>query len=85
MQNSVASDDKLQANENAFRCTNDVAEQTDHATDCYFYLTNIKGFSRKNKVKVVYPNCSSAPKPFPHGNDLSVRLYSSPEELEILN
>ena len=33
-------------------------EQTDHANDCYFCLTNIKEFSRKNKSKIVYPNCN---------------------------
>ena len=54
-------------------------EQTDHATDCYFCLTNIKGFSRKNKSKIIYPNCNSALKPVPHGNDLPV---PSPPSLE---
>ena len=55
-------------------------EQTDHATDCYFCLTNIKGFSRKNKSKIVYPNCNSALKPVPHGNDLPVPSPPSPEK-----
>ena len=55
-------------------------EQTDHATDCYFCLTNIKGFSRKNKSKIVYPNCNSALKPVPHGNHLPVPSPPSPEK-----
>ena len=57
-------------------------ERTDHATDCYFCLTNIKGFSRKNKSKTVYPNCSSVLKPDPYGNDLPVSSLPSPEKLE---
>ena len=48
-------------------------EQTDHATDCYFCLTNIKRFSPKNKSKIVCPNCNSALKPVSHGNG---RLHS---------
>ena len=53
-----------------------MAEQTDHATEYYFFTTNIKRFSWKNKSKIVYPNCNSALKPISHGNDL-------PEEQEL--
>ena len=38
-------------------------KQSDHVTDCYFCMTNIKGFSRKNKSKISYPVCRSAIKP----------------------
>ena len=58
-------------------------EQADHAADCYFCLTNIKGFSRRNKSKVIYLNCNSALKPVPHGNDLPVPSPSSPIELKL--
>ena len=47
-------------------------EQSDHVTDCYFCMTNIKGFSRKNKSKISYPVCRSAIKPVPHDPDLPV-------------
>ena len=57
-------------------------EQTDHATDCYFCLTNVKRFFRKNKSKIVYHDCNSALKPVLHGNDLPVPSPPSPEELE---
>ena len=57
-------------------------EQADHATDRYFCLTSIKGFSRKNKSKVVYRNCNSALKLVFHKNDLIVSSPLSPEELE---
>ena len=47
-------------------------EQSDHVTDCYFCMTNIKGFSRKNKSKMSYPVCRLANKPVPHDLDLPV-------------
>ena len=47
-------------------------EQSDHVTDCYFCMTNIKGFSRKSKSKISYPVCRSAIKPVSHDPDLPV-------------
>ena len=35
-------------------------------------MTNIKGFSRKNKSKIFYSVCRSAIKPVPHDPDLPV-------------
>ena len=40
-------------------------EQSDHVTDCYFCMTAIREFSRKNKSKISYPVCKSAIKHFP--------------------
>ena len=47
-------------------------EQSDHVTDCYFCMTAIRGFSRKNKSKISYPVCKSAIKPVSHSPDLPV-------------
>ena len=47
-------------------------EQTDHVTDCYFCMTAIRGFFRKNKSIISYPVCRSAIKPVPHSSDFSV-------------
>jgi hypothetical protein len=44
-------------------------EQKNHHSDCYFCMTKIAGFSKKNKHKIVYPNCESALKPVPHDED----------------
>jgi len=55
-------------------------EQTDHVTDCYFCMTNIRGFFRKNKSKISYPECKSAIKPVPHDPDL--RVPQPPTEKE---
>jgi len=43
-----------------------------HVTDCYFCMTNIRGFSRKNMSKISYPVRKSAIKPVPHDPDLAV-------------
>lgn len=47
-------------------------EQKDHITDCYFCLTNVKGFSSKSKHKINYPNLDSALRPVPHDINLPV-------------
>lgn len=41
-------------------------EPRDHHSDCYFCMTNIAGYSKKNKSAIHYPNCDSALKPVPH-------------------
>jgi hypothetical protein len=41
-------------------------EQKGHINDCYFCLTNVKGFSSKFKHAIQYPNLSSAIWPVPH-------------------
>jgi hypothetical protein len=41
-------------------------EPTNHVSDCYFCMTNIAGFSKKNKSAIVYPDCPSALKPVLH-------------------
>ena len=48
----------------------------------YICCNACKRFFWKNKSKIVYPNCNSALKPVPHGNDLLVPSPSSPEEVE---
>ena len=57
-------------------------EPTDHVTDCYFCLTNIKGFSKKIKPKIVYPSFQSVLKPVPHGTDIPIPKAPSREVFE---
>jgi hypothetical protein len=47
-------------------------EQKDHSSDCYFCMTNVAGFSKKNKSKIIYPDCESALKPVPHDAENTV-------------
>lgn len=44
-------------------------EPTNHATDCYFCMTNVKGMNKKNKNKIKYPDIPSAIRPVPHSDD----------------
>lgn len=41
-------------------------EQKNHHSDCYFCMTKVAGYSKKNKSQIVYPDCESALKPVPH-------------------
>ena len=45
-------------------------EPKDHASDCYFCLTNISGITSKSKHTVQYPNLPSALRPVPHSEEL---------------
>lgn len=47
-------------------------EQTDHDSDCYFCITNVQGFSKKNKHNIEYPNLPSAMRPVPHGDEVEI-------------
>ena len=47
-------------------------EPTDHASDCYFYLTSIIGLTAKSKHTIQYPNLASAMRPVPHSAELPV-------------
>ena len=35
-------------------------EPTNHVSDCYFCMSNIAGFTKKNKSAIMYPDCPSA-------------------------
>lgn len=52
-----------------------------HRTDCYFCLTNVTGFSAKNKHKIVYPDCRSIDKPIMHGEKFPVPI--TPQQINI--
>ena len=47
-------------------------EQAGHSMDCYFCLTNIKGFSRESKSKIKHPNCRSAMNPIQHSSTVPI-------------
>ena len=53
-------------------------EQKDHSSDCYFCMTKIAGYSKRNKSQIVYPDCESARKPVPHDAENPVPVPSSP-------
>lgn len=45
------------------------SEPQNHENDCYFCMTCTRGFSKKNKDKIVYPNVPSAKRPIPRDKD----------------
>jgi hypothetical protein len=47
-------------------------EPKNHLNDCYFCLTNVAGFTKKNKHKITYPDCESALKPVLHNQGIPV-------------
>ena len=49
-------------------------EPTNHATDCYFCMTNVKGMNKKNKNMIKYPDIPSAIRPVPHSDDLPIPI-----------
>ena len=57
-------------------------EQKNHVDDCYFCLINMKGYNRKNKHHVSYPNLDSALRPIPHSDQIPVPAFTNLPELE---
>jgi hypothetical protein len=47
-------------------------EPKDHSSDCYFYLTNIRGITSKSRHTVKYPDLPSAVRPVPHSEEYPV-------------
>ena len=46
----------------------------DHIQDCCFCLVNVKRFSRKHRMKILYPNLDSARRPVPHDASMPAPL-----------
>ena len=59
-------------------------ELTDHVNDCYFCLTPSikKGFNRKKKSVLEYPNIPSAIRPVPHSDELPI---PEPRKIDLLS
>jgi hypothetical protein len=57
-------------------------EPKDHHSDCYFCMTNIAGFTKKNTSRNVYPDCPSAIKPVPHDLENPVPIPPSTPEID---
>ena len=47
-------------------------EPQNHLNDCYYCMTEIKGFSSKSKHRIQYPNIPSARRPVPHDESMPV-------------
>lgn len=59
------------------------SEPQNHINDCYFCMTRTRGFTSKNKNKIVYPNIPSVRRPIPRRNDVFPLV--PPNSNEIVN
>ena len=57
-------------------------EPKGHTSDHYFYLTKTKGFNKKVKGNIVYPDCESALTPVKHSDKIPVPLPSNTWEFD---
>ena len=55
-------------------------EPRDHITDCYFCLTNVKGYTGKTRNPITCPHVSSVTRPVPHTDDASKPRFIEPSE-----
>ena len=44
-------------------------EPTNHANDCYFWLTKVYGYSKRSKSGIVYADCPSALRSVTHSHE----------------
>lgn len=57
-------------------------EYKSQTSECYFCLTELKGFSYKTKDKIAYPNVESASKPTSHMEDISSSVPAMEENIK---
>ena len=51
-------------------------EPKNHVDACYFCLVNVKGFNKKIKQYLQYPNIHSAMRPIPHDDKVPVPIFT---------
>ena len=44
-------------------------EPANHFDDCYFCMTNLAGYNKKNRKNILYPSIPSATRPIPHSDE----------------
>ena len=49
-------------------------EQINYISDCYFCMTNVQGFSKKNKHNFQYPNLASTIRPVSHCPEVPIPI-----------
>ena len=57
-------------------------EPKNHVDDCYFCLVNVKGFNKKNKQHLQYPNIHSAIRPIPHSDKVPVPIFTKLPDID---
>ena len=57
-------------------------ESSNHTTDCYFCLTDVRGFSYKTRASVKYPDVPSVSKPVAH-DSVACPIPTAPTEFTV--
>ena len=57
-------------------------EPKNHVNDCYFCLVNVKGFNKKNKQHLQYPNIHSTMRPIPHSDKVPVPIFTKLPDID---
>ena len=57
-------------------------EPKNHVDDCYFCFVNVKGFNKKNKQHLQYPNIHSAMRPIPHSDEVPVPIFTKLPDID---
>ena len=57
-------------------------EPKNHVDDCYFCPINVKGFNKKNKQHLQYPNMHSAMRPIPHSDKVPVPIFTKLPDID---
>ena len=57
-------------------------EPKNHVDDCYFCLVNVKGFNKKNKQHLQYPNIHSAMRPISHSDKVPVSIFTKLPDID---
>ena len=50
-------------------------EPASHFDDCYFCMTNLVGYNKKNRKNILYPSIPSATRPIPHSDENPVPVF----------
>ena len=50
-------------------------EPANHFDDCYFCMTNIVGYNKKNRKNILYSSIPSAIRPIPHSDENPVPVF----------
>ena len=50
-------------------------EPANHFGDCYFCMTNLVGYNKKNRENILYPSIPSATWPIPHSDENPVPVF----------
>ena len=58
-------------------------EPAKHFNDCYFSMTNLVGYNKKNRKNILYPSIPSSTRPIPRSDEYPVPVFKELLDLPI--